>query len=161
MKKALLIIFTASISMAFMPGNSDHCDCMFSVNSMEEAMKAPETVKCLDLSMQKLKVVPADVMKLSNLECLDLSFNIFSTLPDSLVKLTKLKYINLDGTRYMPKLPNVLAKMPSLKRVDVKDHPEWSAATKEAATKLLPGVNVVHVEQVSTEVEIAIPGQTK
>ena len=78
-----------------------------------------------------------------------------------MVKLTKLKYINLDGTRYMAKMPAVLAKMPSLIRVDVKDHPEWSAATKVAATKLLPGVNVVHEVKGETEVEIVIPVQTK
>ncbi|MFZ9847931.1 MAG: leucine-rich repeat domain-containing protein [Flavobacteriales bacterium] len=161
MKKALLLITAISTSLAFMPGNSDHCGCPYSISDLREALKTPETITCLDLSMQKLKVLPADVMKFSNLECLDLSFNTFSTLPDSLVKLTKLKYLNLDGTRYMPKLPAVLAKMPSLKRVDVKDHPEWSAATKAAATNLLPGVNVVHEEQVDTEVEIVIPGQTK
>lgn len=162
MKKALLFISAIAVSLSFMPlptGNSAHCDCMFSVGSMEEALKAPEAVKCLDLSMQKLKVVPADIVKLTNLECLDLSFNTFTTLPESMTALTKLKYINLDGTRYMPKLPAVLAKMPSLKRVDVKDHPEWSAAVKSAATALLPGVLVVHEEKVSNEVEIAIPGK--
>ena len=161
MKKAILLISAISISLAFLPGNSDHCDCPYSLSDLPEALKTPETVKCLDLSMQKLKVLPADVMKFKNLECLDLSFNIFSTLPDSLVKLTKLKYLNLDGTRYMAKMPAVLAKMPSLKRVDIKDHPEWSAATKDAATKLLTGVNVVHEEKEETEVEIVIPGQTK
>ncbi len=124
---------------------------------MEEALKAPETVKCLDLSMQKLKVVPADVAKLTNLECLDLAFNHISTLPENITSLTKLKYINLNGTRYMPKMPSVLTKIPSLKRVDVKDHPEWSAATKEEAKKLLPNVNVVTEEQVNSEVEIKIP----
>lgn len=161
MKKILLFITAISFSLAFMPGNSDHCDCAYSISDLQVALKTPETVKCLDLSMLKLKAVPADVMKLSNLECLDLSFNTFSTLPDSLVKLTKLKYINLDGTGYLAKLPTVLAKMPSLKRVDVKDHPKWTAAVKEAATKLLPGVNVVHEEVVNNEVEIVIPGQTK
>lgn len=161
MKKAILIITAISASLAFIPGNSDHCNCSYSISDLQEALKTPETITCLDLSMQKLKVLPADVMKFSNLECLDLSFNTFATLPDSIVKLTKLKYLNLDGTRYMAKLPAVLAKMPSLKRVDVKDHPEWSAATKAAATKLLPNVNVVHEEKVESEVEIAIPGQTK
>ncbi|MFM7022774.1 MAG: leucine-rich repeat domain-containing protein [Flavobacteriales bacterium] len=154
MKKLLLYSIPVFISLSFAPRNTDHCDCAFSISDMEEAMKDPEKVTCLDLGMKKLKVVPADIAKLSNLECLDLSFNQIPSLPESFISLTKLKYINLDGTRYMAKMPPVLAKLPSLKRVDAKDHPEWSAATKDAGVKLLPGVNVVYEEPAETEVDV-------
>jgi Leucine-rich repeat (LRR) protein len=161
MKKILLFSLPIFISLSFHPGNADNCDCQFSVSSMEEALKAPETVKCLDLGMQHLKAVPAGIEKMVNLECLDLSFNQIPNLPESFASLTKLKYINLDGTRYLAKMPPILAKLPNLKRVDVKDHPEWSNATKEAAKNLLPNVNVVFEEKVSDEVQIVIPGTSK
>ncbi|MCX6182021.1 MAG: leucine-rich repeat domain-containing protein [Bacteroidetes bacterium] len=160
MKKLLLYSIPVFISISFSAGNTDQCDCAFSINNMEEALKAPETVKCLDLGMKHLKAVPAGIDKLVNLECLDLSFNQIPNLPESFVALTKLKYINLDGTRYLAKMPPVLAKLPSLKRVDVKDHPEWTAAVKEAGKNLLPNVNVVYEEKAESEVEIVIPGAT-
>lgn len=161
MKKLLFFSLPVFVSLSFHPGNTDNCDCMFSISNMEEALKAPETVKCLDLGMKHLKAVPAGIEKMTNLECLDLSFNQIPNLPESFSALTKLKYINLDGTRYLAKIPPVLAKLPNLKRVDVKDHPEWSAAVKEAGKALLPNVNVVFEEKVNSEVEIVIPGTTK
>ena len=161
MKKLLVLSLPVFLSLSFYPGNTDHCDCAFSINNMEEALKAPETVKCLDLGMKHLKAVPAGIEKMTNLECLDLSFNQIPNLPESFAALTKLKYINLDGTRYLAKMPTVLAKLPNLKRVDVKDHPEWSPAVKEAGKNLLPNVNVVFEEKEETEVDIAIPGATK
>ena len=161
MKKILFFAVPVLLSLSFTERNTDQCDCSYSISSMEEALKAPEIVTCLDLGMQKLKVVPADIAKLVNLQCLDLSFNQISTLPESIATLSKLKYINLDGTRYMAKLPAVLAKIPSLKRVDIKDHPEWSVATKDAAVKLLPNVQVVLEEEVSKEIDIIIPGASK
>jgi len=111
--------------------------------SIEEALKDPLSVQKLDLSMQKLTVLPEEVMQLKNLVCLDLSFNRIATFPASFPTLTKLECLNLMGTRYMGKLPSILSKMPALKVLDLRDHPEWSAATYAEAVKLLPHVTII------------------
>lgn len=119
------------------------CQSYRTYYSLEEALKDPLNVQKLDLSMQKLTVVPEAVMQLTNLVCLDLSFNRISTLPASLPTLTKLECLNLMGTRYMAKLPVIVTKIPALKVVDLRDHPEWSSTTYTEAVKLLPNVTVI------------------
>ncbi len=111
--------------------------------SLEDALKDPLNVQKLDLSMQKLTVLPEEVMQLKNLVCLDLSFNRIATFPASFPTLTKLECLNLMGTRYMGKLPSIVAKLPALKVLDLRDHPEWPAATYSEAVKLLPNVTVI------------------
>lgn len=111
--------------------------------SIEEALIDPLSVQKLDLSMQKLTVVPEEITQLKNLVCLDLSFNRIATLPASLTSLTNLKVLNLMGTRYMSKLPKILTQMPNLLVVDLRDHPEWPAATFDEAVKLLPNITVI------------------
>jgi hypothetical protein len=150
MKKTVLLLaitlagllFTSLQSMAQVSYDS-LCASYKTYYSLEEALKEPLNVQKLDLSMQKLTVIPEDVMKLENLICLDLSFNRISTLPASLTTLTKLECLNLTGTRYMAKLPAVVSKLPSLKVLGLGDHPEWSAATFDEAVKLLPNVTVI------------------
>ena len=111
--------------------------------SLTEALKDPLSVQKLDLSMQKLTVFPEEILQLKNLVCLDLSFNKIPTLPATFSTLTNLKVVNIMGTRYMSKLPPVLTQMPNLEVVDLRDHPEWAAATFDAAVKLLPNVTVI------------------
>lgn len=111
--------------------------------SLEEALKDPLSVQKLDLSMQKLTVFPEGILQLKNLVCLDLSFNKIPTLPATFSSLTNLKVLNIMGTRYMSKMPPVLTQMPNLLVVDLRDHPEWSAATFDAAVKALPNVTVI------------------
>ena len=111
--------------------------------SLEEALKDPLSVQKLDLSMQKLTVFPEQILQLKNLVCLDLSFNKIPSLPTTFSSLTNLNVLNIMGTRYMSKLPRILTQMPNLKVVDVRDHPEWPAATYDEAVKLLPNVTVI------------------
>lgn len=111
--------------------------------SLEDALKDPLSVQKLDLSMQKLTVLPEEVLQFKNLVCLDLSFNRIATLPATFSSLTNLKVLNLMGTRYMSKMPRILTQMPNLKVVDLRDHPEWPAATFDEAVKLLPNVTVI------------------
>jgi Leucine-rich repeat (LRR) protein len=110
--------------------------------SMEDALKNPLEVKYLDLSLQKIQVLPVEILQLKNLECLDLSFNRITSLPLQLVELEKLRYINLIGTRYLTKVPAVLSQMKSLEVVELGDHPEWTAAKYAEAQKLLPHVKI-------------------
>ncbi|WP_018342264.1 leucine-rich repeat domain-containing protein [Cytophaga aurantiaca] len=111
--------------------------------SLEDALKDPLNVQKLDLSMQKLTVFPDQILQLKNLVCLDLSFNKIPTLPATFSTLTNLKVLNLMGTRYMSKTPPVLTQMPNLLVLDLRDHPEWPAATFDAAVKLLPNVTII------------------
>ena len=114
--------------------------------SLAEALKKPLEVKKLDISMSKLKVVSPDISKLTNLECLDLSFNTMSTLPNELSSLKKLKYLNLAGTRYMAKVPEVVFNIPSLEILDIQDHPEWKKSVFDDVVKRLSKIRVITVE---------------
>lgn len=136
------ILFTSLQSMAQVSYDS-LCASYKTYYSLEEALKEPLNVQKLDLSMQKLTVIPEDLMKLENLVCLDLAFNRISTLPASMATLTKLEYLNLMGTRYMAKLPANVAKIPNLKVLELGDHPEWSAATYAEAAKVVPNVTIL------------------
>ena len=111
--------------------------------SLAEALKEPLNVQKLDLSMQKLTAFPEEILQLKNLVCLDISFNRIAILPPTFSSLTNLKVLNLMGTRYMSKLPKILTQMPNLLVVDLRDHPEWPAATFDEAIKILPNVTVI------------------
>ena len=111
--------------------------------SLEDALKDPLSVQRLDLSMQKITVIPEQLMQLKNLVCLDLAFNRMTSLPASFSTLSKLGYLNLTGTRFLSKVPSILSQMPNLKVVDLRDHPEWSAATYAEAVKQLPNITVI------------------
>lgn len=122
---------------------SDFCDDAETYYELDEALKEPEKVVKLDIAMQKLTHISSDIGKLVNLECLDLSFNRISGLPDEFAELKKLRYLNIMGTRYLPGLPKILTKLPNLEIVDIRDHPEWSAARFEEAKKILPDVKII------------------
>lgn len=145
MKKLTVLILLALfiINTGFVDMISDCVSEGETFYSLSEALKNPEEVKKLDISMNKLKIIPGDIGKLTNLECLDLSFNTFSTLPKELVLLKKLKYLNIAGTRYMPKVPDVVFKIKSLEILDIQDHPEWNKAIFDAAVAKLPKVKVI------------------
>lgn len=150
MKKAVLLvtmilagILSTSVQSMAQVSYDSLCTSYKTYYSLEEALKEPLKVQRLDLSMQKLTVIPEDLMKLENLVCLDLAFNRISTLPASFATLTKLENLNLMGTRYMAKLPAVVGKLPSLKVLELGDHPEWSAATYAEAAKVAPNVTIL------------------
>ena len=145
MKKIVILSFfiLAGIHAMAQQSYDSLCQSYKTYYSIEEALKEPLKVQKLDLSMQKLTVLPEEIMQFTNLVCLDLSFNRIPTLPASFSSLTKLECLNLMGTRYMGKLPVVLSKMPSLKLLDLRDHPEWPAATYAEASKLLPNVTII------------------
>jgi Leucine-rich repeat (LRR) protein len=150
MKKILFIaalaitgILSTSIYASAQVSYDSLCQSYKTYYSIAEALKDPLNVQKLDLSMQKLTVFPEEIMQFPNLVCLDLSFNRIPTLPPSFATLTKIEYLNLTGTRYMGKLPSVLANMQNLKVLDLRDHPEWPASTFEEAKKLLPTVTIL------------------
>ena len=93
--------------------------------------------------MQRLTRISSEISELVNLECLDLSFNRISDLPDEFAELKKLRYLNLAGTRYLPRLPKILTELPNLEILDIRDHPEWVSAQFEEARKMLPDVKII------------------
>lgn len=144
LKSIVLIMSCLLLSiMAQAQINDSSCTAQKVYYSIADALKEPDQVKYLDLSMNKLTAFPMEILQFKNLECLDLSFNRIPTLPAELTQLSHLHYINLMGTRYMAKAPAVLGKIPSLKTVDLSDHPEWSAATFNEAKALMPNVKII------------------
>lgn len=114
--------------------------------SIEEAMKNPDQVKHLDLSLQQLKVLPPEVLQLKNLEYLDLSFNHITDLPAELSSLPNLKVLDLSGCRRLKTLPPVVKNLPALQELRIIDIPEWPEAKKVAIQKELPKVRVIYQE---------------
>ena len=65
------------------------------------------------------------------------------SLPPEFKQLEKLRVLDLKGTRFLQKLPQVVAELPSLELVDLRNHPEWKADQFDNAIKLLPGIKVL------------------
>lgn len=138
---AFLLVTSATFGQAL--DFLDQCSESTTFYSIEEALKDPQNVRKLDLSMQKLKVVPSEIVKFTNLECLDLSFNHISDMPAELAQLKNLKVIYLTGTRFMAKCPENLKLYPALVYLDIRDHQEWPAVRYQEAITMLPKVKVI------------------
>ncbi|MFN3404581.1 MAG: leucine-rich repeat domain-containing protein [Cytophagaceae bacterium] len=148
--KNLIVVFLLMFSLKtgteaknFKPVFADYCPDAIKYTSLEEALKEPEKVIKLDISMLKLTAVPPEIGKLVNLECLDVSFNRISTLPVEIANCKKLRFIDLSGTNYMSKLPQVLTQLPNLEAINISDHKFWKPAQFDEAQKLLPKVKMI------------------
>lgn len=86
--------------------------------SLDEALKTPEAVKFLNLSGKGLTAVPASVIKLVNLEKLNLSNNKISVLPKELSGLKKLKSLNLTANAFTS-FPVVVTSIASLEDFEI------------------------------------------
>lgn len=82
--------------------------------SLEEALKLPEKVVHLDLSKQRLKEFPLEILNFPNLEVLDLSRNRISLLPAEIGKLKNLRILNLSKNRFSI-LPQQIGQLEKLK----------------------------------------------
>jgi Leucine-rich repeat (LRR) protein len=74
-------------------------DTMVGCNNIHQAMLNPENVIKLDLSKNKLKDVPADIRKLTNLQYLDLSKNKITSLPSWIGELKSLQFLILSKNK--------------------------------------------------------------
>lgn len=82
----------------------------YSFTSIEEAMQNPELVIRLELRKKKLKQIPPEVFKFTNLQYLDLSKNKIQELPDSIGLLTNLQHLILSKNELQelnPKIGNL------------------------------------------------------
>ena len=146
MKLKYLIVLSYFIAFGITTSAQNYdsiCNTHKAYYSLEEALKDPLKVYRLDLALLKLTAIPPEIGKLENLVCLDLGFNRIATLPQEISKLKHLEYLNLIGTRYMAKLPAIVATLPSLKVLDLREHPEWTPAKYDEAQKIIPNVHIL------------------
>lgn len=144
----LLIVLAICLPICDISGQTETCEYCpdyfdFDSRSLEEAVKTPNDIKSLDISMQKLSAIDPSIGQLKHLECLDLSFNRFSTLPEEFGELENLKCLMLTGCRFLTGVPEIVSQLPNLQYLDLRDHPEWTSKQFDAAEEMLPGVKVI------------------
>jgi Leucine-rich repeat (LRR) protein len=81
--------------------------------SMESALQNPEKVYKLNLSKKKLRNVPPEIYKLTNLKELDLSKNKIKELPAEIGQLQSLERLNLSSNDIIV-IPDEIGKLKSL-----------------------------------------------
>eukprot|EP01105_Mastigella_eilhardi_P018633 TRINITY_DN4327_c0_g1_i1.p1 TRINITY_DN4327_c0_g1~~TRINITY_DN4327_c0_g1_i1.p1 ORF type:complete len:568 (-),score=157.78 TRINITY_DN4327_c0_g1_i1:28-1707(-) len=94
----------------------------------------PVTLERLDLSWNKLRVVPAHIKNLVNLEKLNLWNNCIDTLTPEIMNLTKLKTLWVDCNRLIT-IPHEISHLTNLHDLHAADNPFCSIAVKEALAK--------------------------
>lgn len=125
----LLFILSASWTLYAQESKSTEVeitDVMFSDNwfsDLEKAKANPDKVLYLDLSLQKHKTFPPEILTFKNLERLLVPFNYWESIPNEIGTLTKLKVIDLSGNYYLNHLPvEGLAKLKNLRELTIKDN---------------------------------------
>ena len=97
---ALTILFLAFISVNAQTevqiGNEVFSENYFT--DLDKASQSPEKVFYLDLSLQKLKVFPTEILAFNNLEKLLLPFNYYPSIPAEIEKLDNVKVLDISGT---------------------------------------------------------------
>lgn len=90
------LIFSLCLTTLFQTSIFSQC---VQCDDLTEALKSPLDVKSLDLSHEKLKIIPREIEKLSALEELDLSYNSIENITLDLNKLPLLQIINFSNNR--------------------------------------------------------------
>lgn len=151
MKKRSLFILFLLVAVGFVSSAQDvetfcckNVDYSLVTRDLNVALKTPDKITMLDLSMQtpKLTEVPVEVAQLSNLKYLDLSFNRISTFPEEFKKLSNLECLDLSGNNYLQKLPSFLNDMPNLKVIKIKDL-YWNTKMQHKIMKQFPHIKFI------------------
>ncbi len=119
-------------------------DVMFSdkwYSDLDDALANAEKVRYLDLSLQKLREFPMDILKLKHLTHLYLPFNYFPSVPGEIKQLEALEELDLSGTYYLNSLPDELGELKNLKKLIVKDN-MLPASVEQKIKNLLPNCEV-------------------
>jgi len=121
-------------------------ELMFSENwfsDLEKAKAHPDKVLYLDLSLQKLKSFPKEILTFKNLERLYIPYNYWPSIPEEIGTLTKLQILDISGNYYLNHLPiEGLSKLKNLKEFQVKDN-KLVAGEVAKLRKALPNCKVV------------------
>lgn len=88
------------------------------------ALENKAAVKHLNLSGQKLKKFPKEILELYNLESLDLSKNKLEKLPDDIGKLKKLTVLNLSNNK-IEELPAGIGDLKRLMSLNLYHNAVW------------------------------------
>ena len=92
----------------------DELDTCKIYHSLSEALKSTEKVYVLELSKEKLKTFPNEILNLKNLQKLDLYKNKLDSIPDNIKNLSSLQYLNI-GKNNLTTFPNGITKLENLK----------------------------------------------
>ena len=84
--------------------------------SLSEALQTPEKVYKLDLTKQKLKTFPMEIIKLYNLQELTLAKNKLTEIPKEIGTLTNLQKLNLEKNE-LTVLPSTIGNLTNLKEL--------------------------------------------
>ena len=109
---------------------------------LEEAKANPDKVLYLDLSLQKIKIFPEEILSFKNLKRLDLPYNYWPSIPDGIGSLSNLEVLDLSGNYYLNYLPKSLGDLPLLKELHLKDH-RLASGELEKVKQLLPDCEII------------------
>lgn len=112
-------------------------------NDIDKAAANPDKVWYLDLSLQKLKEFPKDILAFKNLKELYLPVNYWPGVPNEIGSLKNLEILDLSSNYYMNTLPEGLAELENLKELHIKDN-KLNAGEVEKAKKWLPNAEVIY-----------------
>ncbi len=93
-------------------------DTVKEYHSLEAALRDPEKVFKLQLTQKKLKVVPDDIRKLTNLNALDLGRNKLKELPAWMGELVNMQEFRAPRNKFT-EMPAVVCQWKHLKRLDM------------------------------------------
>jgi Leucine-rich repeat (LRR) protein len=120
-KKYFLVLFLYFIvwgSAAQKLFSKQELDTCHIFSTFEEALKKPEIVYVLDLSGSSLDKIPADIIKLKNLQRLNLENNQITELPAGIFQLKNLQELNLEENK-LQSLPNLIENLKNLKKLNL------------------------------------------
>lgn len=143
MKNAFLIIMAMVAVYSSYTQEPQYCSNEGAYWSLQDALKEPEKVISLNLSLQQLKALPPEIEKFINLECLDVSYNELTDFPKEITKLNKLRYLKMAGLTNLNYIPRILKQIPSLKVIDISDFPNWKDYQFDDAIQLLPKIKFI------------------
>ena len=145
-KKTLLICLIASIGFIANAQDVNSLCCEGAEYSektigMEDALKNPEAVIVLDLSLQdpKLTSITEQISIFSNVKFLDVSYNRIGSIHSSFKNLQNIQCLDLSGNLYLQKLPDFLKEMPNLKVIKLEDL-NWSSSKQQQTEQQFPNI---------------------
>lgn len=116
----LLLLWTMTTSLPVQAQLLDAValDSVRTYRSIERAMREPDQVFKLDLSGQKLKELPEELLLLKNLNALDLSNNKLKVLPERFGELVHIQDLRLSRNKLVD-FPGSICHMTHMKRLDM------------------------------------------
>ena len=113
-----VISFTSATTAQTVLLDSISLDTIKAFTSISEALKHPEQVIKLQLKREKLKTIPIEVFKFTNLQYLDVSKNNIVEIPSEIKLLKNIQYLNISKNK-LEKLPPEIGELHHLKNLQI------------------------------------------